>query len=127
MLKHMEQPAPADGTGMNDSVSVGEEAGADIAVPGVARCVERHINEHRRTENIIARDAAPIARVEGILAVVAHDEVAVLGNGERQTGERSDELRAAGGFAASDGVIFDEPFAVDPDAAVADVDGFAGE
>src|SRR5882762_9485007 len=123
----MEQPAPADGAGMNDSVSVGEEAGTDVAVPGVARGVERHINEHRRTENIIARDAAPIAGVERIFAIVAHHEVAILGDGKWQAGERGDELRAAGGFATADGVIFDESFTVDPDAAVADVDGFAGE
>src|ERR1700757_3990062 len=123
----MEQPAPADGAGMNDRVAVGEEAGADIAVPGVARRVQRHINEHRRTENIIARDTAPIAGVERIFAIVAHDEVAVLGDRKRQSSEGGDERRAGGRLAPADGVIFDEFFAVDPDGAVTNVDSFTRE
>src|SRR5258708_33146646 len=114
----MEQPAPADGAGMNDRVSVGEEPGADIAVPGVARSVQRHINEYRRAENIIARHAALIAGVERILAIVAHDEVAVLRDGKRESGERGDELRAGVSFFEAEGATFNEFFAIDPDLAV---------
>src|SRR5260221_991916 len=119
----MEQPAPANGAGMNDRISVGEEAGADIAIPGIARRLERHINEHRRAENVIAGDAAPIAGVERIFAVVAHDEVAVSGDGEGQASEGGDELRAAGRLSTTNGVIFDQPFTVGVYSAVQDVDG----
>src|SRR5271166_1527932 len=123
----MEQSAPADGAGVNEGVAVGEEAGGDVAVPGVAGRVEGHVDEHGSAENIVARDAAPIAGVEGIFAIVAHDEVTVIRNGERQAGERADELQFGGRLAAADGVIFLESFAVDPDATVMDVYRFAGQ
>jgi len=39
-LKHMEQSAPPYSAGVDDGVGVGQEAGADIAVPSVLRRVE---------------------------------------------------------------------------------------
>src|SRR5208337_1984458 len=42
-------------------------------------------------------------------------------------GERADELQFGGRLAATDGVIFLKSFAVDPHAAVVDVDGFTGQ
>src|SRR6516162_3135096 len=70
ILKHMKQPAPPHGAGMNQGIPVGKEPGGDVAVPGVARRVQRHIDEHRRAEDVVARHATPVAGIERVLAVV---------------------------------------------------------
>src|SRR5215468_9849531 len=60
ILKHMKQPAPADRPRMNQGISVGEEPGHDVAVPGIAGRVQRHIDEHRGAEDVFARHTSPI-------------------------------------------------------------------
>src|SRR5574340_441497 len=76
-LKNVEQPPPANFAGMQQSIGVGEKALADFAgVPRFRRGIERHVDHHRRADDIVARHAAPEAAVVGILAVVAHGEIA---------------------------------------------------
>src|SRR5258708_33325391 len=75
----------------------------------------------------MGRVAAPMWGVEAIIGNGSHVEVVVLRDGKRESGERGDELRAGGRLTAADGVIFNEFFAIDPDGAVANVDGFTGK
>src|SRR5215831_20832428 len=77
-LKQMEQSAPAHSAGMEEGIRVGEEPGTDVAIPGVLRCVERHVDDHRRAENILARHAAPEPAVIRVAAVVSHGKIAVV-------------------------------------------------
>src|SRR5713101_9325158 len=72
-LECPENPLPADDARMEDGVRIGEEALANLSrLPGFGGDVQRHINQHRRADDIPARDAAPEAAVVGISAVVAH-------------------------------------------------------
>src|SRR5262249_60077546 len=41
---------------MNQGISVSEEPGSDVAVPGVARRVQRHIDEHRSEERRVGKE-----------------------------------------------------------------------
>src|SRR5256885_13678271 len=130
--KNMEQAPPANGAGMEDAVYIRGEARTEIAgLPGVFRGVERHVNQHGRADNIFARNAAPEARIERILTVVAHGEItfrrylvrknlffvgkcAFVGAGRRR-------------IRWSARVRLFKAFAVDPDGALTDVDYIAGK
>src|SRR5579859_72143 len=128
----MKQAAPANFAGMNDGVGISGNAIENRAGgPRLARGFDGHINDDRRADNVLARDAAGVAAVERIAAIIAHDEVAAGGNGVRKniflSGKGAEIVVRVGGFAAANGVLFVEADAVDPHGAVADVHGFAGQ
>src|SRR4029077_9838718 len=128
-LKGLEDALPAHGSAVQDGVRGREKAFANLArLPGFRRNVQRHINHDRGADEVLARDGAPEAAVEGVLGIVAHGKVTVLGDAEWvfyfRTPERSGSRR--GRLAGADGVFFHEPLAVDPHGAIANVDGVAG-
>src|SRR5260370_25335173 len=113
-LKSPEQSLPAHQSRMHERIRVGTEALANLAgLPGVRRVVERHIYHHRRSNNILAWNAAPEPAVVGIAAIVAHHEIAVVRNIVR--------LPQIVRFAAPDSVVFVQPLAVHPHRTVVDL------
>src|SRR5258708_11144836 len=89
-------------------------AGADLPwLPGLRRSLQRHVNHHRRSDDVLSWHAADEAAVVGILPVVAHDEIAVRGNsvGSMQFVRPADSL----------GIILGELLSVDPHRAIANV------
>src|SRR6266446_8578809 len=80
-LKRPENPTPADYAGMQDGVRIGKKPYLNLArIPGPGRRVQRHVNHHGRSDNVLSRDAAPEAAVEGIVTIVAHGQVTIRWN-----------------------------------------------
>src|SRR3984957_4791601 len=80
-LKYMKQSSPSHAAGMQDSVGVRKKTLPNLPwLPGVRRRIQRHINHHRRANNIFARNAAPEAAVIRVAAIVAHHEITIVGN-----------------------------------------------
>src|ERR1700680_3554683 len=80
-LKYMKQSSPSHATGMQDSVGIGKKTLPNLPwLPGVRRRIQRHINHHRRANNILARNAAPEAPVIRVAAIVAHNKIPIVGN-----------------------------------------------
>src|SRR5262249_11286352 len=131
-LENVEQPPPAHRPRMDNPIQVSQEPFADLAgLPGLGSRVEGHVNEHRSSDDIVARHAAPESRIEGVLPVVAHREIAVLGNLVGHHLRQSAECAGIGagvhplGF--PERVRLDEPSPVDPDCAVMNVNHVAGQ
>src|SRR5215475_5099534 len=74
-LKEMKQTPPADFRWMNNGVGVSRNAVEDFAgAPGFMRRIDGHVNHYRRTDDVVARNATDEAAVQGIFAIVAHNE-----------------------------------------------------
>ena len=117
-LKNVKQSLPAHAAGMQDGIGVGEETLANLAgFPGVGRRVERHVDHHRRTNYILARDAAPEAAVVRVAAIVAHHKIAIVGDliGSVQL------IRLAG----AERIRLGEFLSVDPHGAIVNIDAVA--
>src|SRR6266436_9753112 len=98
-LKCTEQSFPANQAGVHQRVRVGEKSLANLAgLPGVRRNVERHIDHHRRSDDVVARHAAPKTAVVRVAAIVAHHKITVGGHCEG--------LAQVVGLGASGGVVF---------------------
>src|SRR5215471_8163101 len=115
----MEQAPPADRAGMEDSVQVRLKTLAQISrLPRALRCVQRHIDDHGRTDDVLARNATPEARIKRILPVVPHCKVTVGRNSVRQNiflvAESSLVHRGRSRAGRSDCVWLIQPFAVYP-------------
>src|ERR1700722_9822888 len=80
-LEYVKQSSPSHAAGMQDSVGVRKKTLPNLPwLPGVRRRVQRHINHHRRANNILARNAAPEAAVIRVPAIVAHHKITIVGN-----------------------------------------------
>src|SRR5579859_1861347 len=128
----MEQTPPMNGAGMEDAIYIGSEARTEIAgLPGVFWGIERHINHHRRADDVFARHATPKARIERVLPVIAHGEIAFGGHGVRKysflAGEGALVRTRRSWNRTASRVGFLEAFAVDPDRAFADINNVAGK
>src|SRR5918997_1665552 len=77
LLDEGARPAPARVAEEVDDVVDG---GRGVAARGAV--VERPVDEHRAADDGAARDVAPEAAVEAVVAVVAHREVVPLGDVE---------------------------------------------
>src|SRR5882724_2546393 len=129
-LKSVEEALPADDAGMQDGVGVRERAFADLAgFPSVRGNVERHIDHHGGADDVVTRNAAPDAAVVGIGTIVAHHDVAILGNmvWESDLGESERSASRSSGIGGAEGVRLVELAAVDEDGAVAKIDVIAGQ
>src|ERR1700688_2226719 len=114
-LKYMKQSSPSHATGMQDSVGVRKKTLPNLPwLPGVRRRIQRHINHHRRANNILTRNAAPEAAVIRVAAIVAHHKITIVGNFIGRV-----ELV---GLAGSHGIRFGELVTVDPHSSVVDID-----
>src|ERR1700693_2771502 len=79
--KYVKQSAPAHATGMQYGVGIRKKTLANLPrLPGVGWRIQRHINHHRRADNILARHAAPEAAVIRVAAVVAHHKITIVRN-----------------------------------------------
>src|ERR1700736_4955057 len=79
--KYVKQSSPSHTTGMQDSVGIGKKTFPNLSwLPGIRWRVQRHINHHRRADNVLARNAAPEAAVIRVAAVVAHHKITIVGN-----------------------------------------------
>src|SRR3984957_20862839 len=80
-LKYMKQSSPSHTAGMQDRVGIRKKTLPNLPwLPGVRRRIQRHINHHRRANNILARNAAPEAAVIRVPAIVAHHKITIVGN-----------------------------------------------
>src|SRR5262249_909506 len=129
--ENVKQTPPTNSAGMEDSVYVRREACAEIPrLPRAFRRFDRHVDDNRRSNDVLARHTAPEARVERILPVVAHREVTLWRNfvGENLffSGEfafvRAGRRRAT----CADGVVLFEALAVNPDRAFANINNVSG-
>src|SRR6202043_3749442 len=118
--KYMKQSSPSHATGMQDGVGIRKKTLANLPrLPRVRRRIQRHINHHRRPDNILARNAAPEAAVVRIAAVVAHHEITIVGNFIRCV----KLIR----LASPHGVRFGELLTVDKHRSIVNIDIIAGE
>src|ERR1700688_2770249 len=80
-LKYVKQSSPSHATGMQDSVGIGKKTLPNLTrLPGVRWRIQRHINHHRRADNIFARNAAPETAVIRVAAIVTHHKITIVGN-----------------------------------------------
>src|ERR1700688_2758249 len=80
-LKYVKQSSPSHATGMQDGVGIRKKTLPNLPrLPGIRWRIQRHINHHRRADNILARNAAPEAAVIGVAAVVAHHKITIVGD-----------------------------------------------
>src|SRR5260370_34232473 len=115
---------------MQRGVRVSEETLANLpGVPRFGRNIQRHVNHDGSPDDVAARNAATEATVIGIATIVAHGEITIVGNAIGKFDVRVTRGRGAGRgrFAGANGVFFNEFLAVDPDGAVAEIDGVARE
>src|SRR5262249_47563075 len=119
-LERMKNALPAHDTGVQDGIRIGKKTFAYLPrLPGFGRYVERHVNDYRRTDDVTARDWAPETAVVGISPIVTHHEIMIRGNFVR--GVQFVRLGRA------TGVFLDEPYPIDPNGAIVNVDGVARE
>src|ERR1700730_8746134 len=115
-LKCVKNALPANDPGMQKGISVRKKPFANLAgLPGFGRNIQRHVNNHGRSDDVIARDAAPETAIKRIRAVVAHDKITISGNFVRRV--------QFVGFAGAGGVLFYELLPVHPHGAVMNVHG----
>src|ERR1035438_1432576 len=63
-LKHVKQSLPTNNARMQQGVGVGKKALASLTgFPRIGRHVERHVDHNGRSDNVVARNAAPEAAV----------------------------------------------------------------
>src|ERR1700694_3674859 len=80
-LKYMKQSSPSHATGMQYGVGVRKKTLPNLPrLPSVRGRIQRHINHHRRPDNILARNAAPKSAVIRIAPVVTHHKVTIVRN-----------------------------------------------
>src|SRR6202166_2281563 len=117
-LKYMKQSSPSHATGMQDSVGVRKKTLPNLPwLPGVRRRIQRHINHHRRANNILTRNAAPEAAVIRVAAIVAHHKITIVGNFIRGV-----QLI---GLAGSHSIRLSEPLPIDPHGSIMDINTIA--
>src|ERR1700731_3707997 len=117
-LKYMKQSSPSHATGMQDSVGVRKKTLPNLPwLPGVRWRIQRHINHHRRANNILARNAAPEAAVIGVAAVVAHHKITIVGDFIRRV-----QLI---GLARTHGIRLGKFATIDPHRSIVDIDTIA--
>src|SRR5579862_4818680 len=72
----MKQASPTHSARMNDGVEISFKALPNVAgLPDILRRIDGHVNHQRSSDNILARNKAPIPAVVRIFAIVAHHEV----------------------------------------------------
>src|SRR6266478_3323470 len=119
-LKRVKNALPAHDPGMQKGVGIRKKTFANLAgLPGFGRNIQRHVNNHGRSDDVIARDAAPEAAIVGIRSIVTHNKITISGNFVRRV--------QFVGFADAGGVLFHELLPIDPYSAVMNVHGVAGE
>src|ERR1700693_6652031 len=85
-LENVKQASPTHLTRMDDGVEISFKAFANVpGLPDVFGSVDGHVNHQRRTDNIFARNEAPISAVVRIFAIVTHHEVIACRNLVRPT------------------------------------------
>src|ERR1700674_4744549 len=113
--KYMKQSSPSHATGMQDGVGIRKKTLANLPrLPRVRRRIQRHINHHRRPDNILARNTAPEAAVVRVAAVVAHHKITIVGNFIR----RVQLIGLTGPY----GIRFGELLAVDKHPSIVNID-----
>src|ERR1700730_7004023 len=113
--KYMKQSSPAYAAGMQDGVGIRKKTLANLSrLPGVRWRIQRHINHHRRPDNILARNAAPEPAVVRVAAVVAHYKITIVGTFIRRV-----QLI---GFAGSHGIRLGELLTVDKHRSIVNID-----
>src|SRR5580692_8396259 len=122
-LKHMEQSAPAYRAGMNDGVGVGQKSVRNVPVPSIPRCVQRHVDQHRCPNNVVARHTAPVPAILRIFPIVAHRPVTIVRNFVRQAAVLRHQLVRSRSFSASQRIVFFQFLPVDPDRSILHVYG----
>src|ERR1700751_889640 len=101
---------------MQYGARVGQESFANLAgLPGILRHVERHVNHDRRTDDVVARNAAPETAVVRVGTVVAHREITIVGNlvWKLDVGVAGRRASRRGWVARADRIRFFEFLAVD--------------
>ena len=84
-----EQASPAHGAWMDDGIRIGIKSFANLSgLPSLLPDVERHIDHHRRSDNVVPRNAAPETAIVGIAAIVSHYKIAFVWNSEREASGR---------------------------------------
>src|SRR5271154_501284 len=115
---------------MQKCVGVSKKTLTNLAgLPRFRRGFQRHVDHHRSADQILARHAAPKAAVHRVAAVVAHDEITMVGDHIRilYVGSANGILAGRSGLAGSRSIGLDESLAVNPHRAVANIQGFAGK
>src|SRR5271168_2044045 len=78
-----EQALPSHSTRMDNGIRIRIKSFANLAwLPGILPDVQRHVNHHRRSDNVISRNTAPEAAVVGIAAIIANCKITFVRNGE---------------------------------------------
>src|SRR6266850_1854933 len=131
-LKRVKNALPAHDPRMQKGAGISKKPLANLArLPGLGRHIQRHIDNHRRSNDVISRHAAPEAAIERVAAIVTQGQVRIWRNFVRKvkrlkTRVRRDVVRRRG-FTWASGVLFNELLSVDPHRAVMNVHGVAGE
>src|SRR5229473_5300414 len=119
-LKRVKNALPAHDPRMQKGVGIRKKTFANLAgLPGFGRNIQRHVNNHGRSDDVIARNAAPEAAIKRIGAIVAHNKITIRGNFVRRV--------QFVGLAEAGGVLFHELLSVDPYRAIMNIYGVAGE
>src|SRR5712691_12630788 len=99
---------------MQQGVSVSKKALTNVAgSPRAAGRVHGHVNHNRSADNVFAGNTTHKTTVVGILTIIAHHKIAIVGDLVRGLHFVT--------FSSALGVIFVEFPAVDPNSSVADV------
>src|ERR1700719_437059 len=118
-LKSRKQPTPAHQPRVKQGVGIGVKSFAHLTrLPSVLTRLYGHINHHRRADDIGLGHKAPVPAIPRIFAIIAKNEVAARGNGNRA--EVVDRVRRIMAVRLADG------FAVNEDAALADLYAVSG-
>src|SRR5215470_12138160 len=130
--ENTEQAPPTNRAGMKDAVQVRSKTCAEIAgLPCALWSRQRHVDHHGRTNDVFPRDAAPKTRVERILPIVTHGEVAVFRNPIRKDLflARKSAFVLTGGSEPrrTERVRLYEAAAIDPDRPFPDVNNISGQ
>ena len=131
-LERVKNSLPANAPRMQKGAGISKKPLANLArLPGLGRHIQRHIDNHRRSNDVVTWHAAPEAAVERVAAIVTQGQVRIRRNFVRKvkrlkTRVRRDVVRRWG-LAWANGVLFHELLPVDPHRAVMNVHGVAGK
>src|SRR5208283_4131699 len=115
-LKHMEQSSPPYSSRMDQGVQVRLEPRSDISIPRIPRRIQRHIDDYRSSQDILARHAAPEPAIVRISAIVSHCEIAIVRYPVRKFCDFITHGRLSGGcgLAGTGGVVLLQLLPADP-------------
>src|ERR1700722_9632630 len=108
MSKRAKDPLPPNLARMKDRARIRQKSLANLPrLPGIWRHIQRHINHHRRPNDVLTRHAAPKPAVVRVRPIVAHRKITIVWDLVRKldvrvTGRRTSRRR---GFTRPDRVI----------------------